>query len=182
MLADGDRLNVGERESVQMMVNVLFDEEDTTTVFKNVADISGISAVNGNPVNGKSQDGLNPSPNSGNDSIANPTPIVIKHKVKTASSAIFIPDGFSPNGDQVNDYFVIENPLHYKIDVAVYNRWGNIVFEMSDYDNSWDGKAHRKWVIDDSNGVPDGTYFYTIEYTDEQNKRHKIAHSLTIAR
>ena len=64
--------------------------------------------------------------------------------------------GFSPNDDGVNDFFVIQGAQDYPNNVLkIYNRWGNLVFEKENYDNSWNGK----W-IQDSAPVPDGTYFY----------------------
>ncbi len=70
---------------------------------------------------------------------------------------IFVYDGFSPNGDYINDFWKIhgldEFPNHH---IYVYNRWGNIVFETKNYENNWDGK----W---DATPLPPGTYFYLID-------------------
>jgi gliding motility-associated-like protein/uncharacterized repeat protein (TIGR01451 family) len=73
-------------------------------------------------------------------------------------SDIFIPDTFSPNGDGINDYFVIPgvNQLPGN-ELVVFNRWGNIVFQMKNYDNSWDGR-----FASTHEHLPSGTYFYTF--------------------
>ena len=64
--------------------------------------------------------------------------------------------GFSPNGDGVNDVFLIEGLSLYPNNVlCCYNRWGNQVFRMEGYDNTWDGT----W---DNLNLPDGTYFYVF--------------------
>ena len=63
--------------------------------------------------------------------------------------------GFSPNGDGVNDTWVIKgiNRLPETNSVLVFNRWGNEVYGSENYQNDWDGS----WNGDD---LPDGTYFY----------------------
>ena len=68
-------------------------------------------------------------------------------------------NGFSPNGDQINDTWVIpgiENFPNNK--VCVFNRWGNQIFCQNNYLNTaaWDGT----W---DGKDLPDGTYFYVID-------------------
>ncbi|MES2778322.1 MAG: gliding motility-associated C-terminal domain-containing protein, partial [Bacteroidota bacterium] len=183
MLDTGNLLAIGQRENLILSVNIKFADDDTTTIFKNVAELRGQSVVNGNPITRKSQDGSNPDPDvaSGIDSTS-PTPIVINRNKPKQPLSVFIPDGFSPNKDNVHDFFVIENPDGYSIYFAVYNRWGNLIYEKDNYDNSWDGIAQKGIIIGDGEGVPDGTYFYIVEYTDANGKRQKFAHSLTIAR
>ncbi len=68
--------------------------------------------------------------------------------------------GFSPNGDGINDFFVIEGiewwPDHA---LSIFNRWGEEVFHASPYHNDWDGTFKNL-------NLPDGTYFYLLEYGD----------------
>jgi gliding motility-associated-like protein len=59
---------------------------------------------------------------------------------------------FTPNGDGENDFFYIQAIEKFKNPVVyVYNRWGNVVFEKSNYRNDWD-------MAD----MSEGTYFYVI--------------------
>ena len=71
-------------------------------------------------------------------------------------------NGMSPNGDGVNDTFKIDGlgayPNH---EVHVYNRWGNVVMESSDYKSDWMGTWNGQ-------PLPEGTYFYTIDLNDEE--------------
>lgn len=66
-------------------------------------------------------------------------------------------NAFSPNGDQINDTWDINNSFLYDdTRVIVYNRWGAKVFESEGYQLAWDGKS--------KNGVyvKEGVYFYSI--------------------
>ncbi len=72
-------------------------------------------------------------------------------------SSFQIFNAFSPNGDGVNEYFRITGleqfPDHT---LYVFNRWGNSVLEVSNYQNDWNGT----WQGFD---LPDGTYFYVFD-------------------
>jgi gliding motility-associated-like protein len=67
-----------------------------------------------------------------------------------------IPNVFTPNGDGVNDNFVITNlELHPNSELLIFNRWGQVVYESSAYQNNWDGGS-----------VSDGVYYYVLNLTD----------------
>lgn len=71
-----------------------------------------------------------------------------------------VPNGFSPNGDGVNDDLVIEAILLFPNNrLEIFNRWGSKVFEADAYHNEWDGTFN-------GNPVPDGTYFYSLDPGD----------------
>ena len=75
---------------------------------------------------------------------------------------VYVPNAFSPNGDGLNDSWIIDNIEDYPgSDVRVYNRWGNVVIRIKDYTpaNAWDGMV---------NGlpVPIATYYYIIDLND----------------
>ncbi|MGZ3941018.1 MAG: T9SS type B sorting domain-containing protein [Bacteroidia bacterium] len=76
----------------------------------------------------------------------------------TEPLALEMPSGISPNGDGLNDYFVVHGIEAYPDNlITVFNRWGNVVYEKSKYANTWAGK---------SNGgadLPDGTYFVVLK-------------------
>ncbi len=67
-----------------------------------------------------------------------------------------IPTGFSPNGDLVNDTFeIIALEKHQTKDLQVFNRWGQLVYQNTDYDNSWNGEK-------EGIPLPDDTYYYVL--------------------
>lgn len=70
---------------------------------------------------------------------------------------------FSPNGDGINDTFVIEGIEIFENELKIYNRWGNIVFEATNYQNDWEGTSNAGRVIRRDQRLPAGTYFYTLE-------------------
>lgn len=73
--------------------------------------------------------------------------------VQPEPPTIVVPNVFTPNGDNMNDYFVIRNlNLYDHRKVIIYNRWGTIVYQSEQYNNDWDGK-----------NVPDGVYFGVVE-------------------
>jgi gliding motility-associated-like protein len=86
---------------------------------------------------------------------------------------LIIPDGFTPNGDGYNELFIIEGLENYPgNEIIIFNRWGNEVFGMVEYDNSWDGTRNRGIVQDvgmDVTGdqLPTGTYYYILDTKDE---------------
>jgi gliding motility-associated-like protein len=55
---------------------------------------------------------------------------------------LLIPNIFSPNGDDQNDLFFIRGPEIESVDLSIYNRWGNKVFETKDKAFGWDGKQN----------------------------------------
>ncbi len=81
---------------------------------------------------------------------------------------ILIPDGFSPNGDNINDEFVIVNlPERYpNFKLEIYNRYGNVLYKGNINTPNWDGKATEGGVKMGSNQVPVGVYFYILEFND----------------
>jgi len=79
---------------------------------------------------------------------------------------VTIYNAVSPNGDGKHDYLEIQNAeLFPNNQVKILNRWGNIVFDMTAYDNAsnrFEGKANNG----SSGDLPPGTYFYTISLGD----------------
>ncbi len=82
-------------------------------------------------------------------------------KITITQQEVFIPEGFSPNGDGVNDNFVIKGADKYIIKLKVFNRWGNLVYESNYYQNDWQGNSNVGVSL--SKKLPDGTYYYIID-------------------
>jgi len=70
-------------------------------------------------------------------------------------------DGFTPNGDGINDVWIIGDLTDYpNIEVNIFNRWGQQLFSSTGYSDPWDGKHNGK-------DLPVGTYYYVIDLHDE---------------
>lgn len=80
----------------------------------------------------------------------------------------FIPDAFSPNGDNINDYFEIIGIEWYEGNsIEIFNRWGNKVYQTQNYGISatptfWDGKSNTG-IRFGNEQLPTGTYFYILD-------------------
>ncbi|MCV9934585.1 gliding motility-associated C-terminal domain-containing protein, partial [Flavobacterium sp. LS1R47] len=89
-----------------------------------------------------------------------------------ACGTIIVHNAFSPNGDGFNDKFVIDNiediTCYPDNTVEIYNRWGILVFETRNYNNTtnaFDGYSRGRTTVKQSDGLPTGTYFYILNYT-----------------
>ncbi len=72
----------------------------------------------------------------------------------TANPWIFVPNVFTPNGDDANEIWMIDTKNMETIDLIIVNRWGNLMAKIEDLNGGWDGKTP------DGSDATDGTYFY----------------------
>ncbi|MFN8288312.1 MAG: Ig-like domain-containing protein [Chitinophagales bacterium] len=76
--------------------------------------------------------------------------------------------GFSPDGDGKNDALVFTGIENFApVAIKVFNRYGRIVYQADDYQNDWKG-------IYKEENVPDGTYFYTLEYNGKKQSHYVV--------
>jgi gliding motility-associated-like protein len=72
---------------------------------------------------------------------------------------VFFPTGFSPNGDGENDILKLEaSVLPAELYWAIFNRWGEMIFETTSFDAFWDGTYQGK-------AQPAETYGYLLRVT-----------------
>ncbi len=83
-------------------------------------------------------------------------PIIIK-KIDT-TSIVKLPNVFTPNGDGENDEFMIVVKNAKTLHLTIFNRWGNLIHEITETAPTWDGKINGYLAAE-------GVYFY--EYTVE---------------
>ncbi|QJB32565.1 gliding motility-associated C-terminal domain-containing protein [Chitinophaga oryzae] len=106
-----------------------------------------------------------------------PTPITLQ------AISIRIPEGISPNGDGKNDLWVIDGlKATDQVDMKIFNRWGDVVYENPDYRNNWNGFSNRGLRV--GNTLPDGTYYYVISVKDRRlpGKAQRFVGFLTLLR
>ena len=88
---------------------------------------------------------------------------------------LVIHNGISANADGQNDGFTIENIEGYpKNNLKIFNRWGVLVYEKDGYTNSepFDGHSNGRATINAGSKLPQGTYYYILEYQDTAEQTH----------
>lgn len=90
----------------------------------------------------------------------------------TVCNELLIPDGFSPNGDGINDEFVILNlgELYPNFKLEIYNRYGNLLYRGNISTPNWNGTASQGGVKLGDGQLPVGVYFYILEFNDGTRK------------
>ncbi|MFN8397634.1 MAG: gliding motility-associated C-terminal domain-containing protein, partial [Bacteroidia bacterium] len=75
---------------------------------------------------------------------------------------VWVPNTLTPNGDGFNEVLIVQALAGYPgSGIAVYNRWGNLVYENDDYQNDWAGTNGKT-----GESLPDGTYFWVLHVSD----------------
>lgn len=91
----------------------------------------------------------------------------------TCTTILTMPNVFTPDGDGINDIFrpaTTGEPTSFSMEIR--NRWGQEVFRTGSVGNGWDGKVQ-------GNPVPNGTYFWVVNYGDVQEDGRTIARELS---
>ena len=108
----------------------------------------------------------------------NPTPPAPpkpqEDETATPTNVLIPYNAISLNDDNKNDYFHIEGIEKYPDNIVrIYNKEGLKIFEVTGYDNknqSFKGFTEGEVAVKKSLELPVGTYFYFIEYTDENHQ------------
>lgn len=69
----------------------------------------------------------------------------------------FVPSVITPNGDGKNDVFKLSEYIG-KVEIIIFNRWGNEEYSSRDYINDWDGRNNK------GSELPADTYFYILKF------------------
>ena len=99
------------------------------------------------------------------------------HSQNTSSNdSISAPNTFTPNGDGINDVWVIDNIENYPLaKIEIFDRWGQLVFRTIGYPPSkrWEGRNKGK-------PLPSATYYFVIDLKDPTIEKQLYTGSLTI--
>lgn len=91
----------------------------------------------------------------------------------------YIPNSFSPNNDHINDVFLPQgngvDPSTYTM--AIYNRWGQRMFETDDLSEGWNGTYKNQ---DHFEKAVEGVYVYIIQLSDLNGRKFKYLGSVTL--
>lgn len=92
-----------------------------------------------------------------------------------SESKLTCPDGFSPNGDGINDVFHVEFESIVKVSGAIFNRWGKKLhtFTLSNLAEGWDGMVGGK-------PVKDGVYLLNLDATGSDGLHYQIKKAINV--
>lgn len=91
-------------------------------------------------------------------------------------TVVYVPTGFSPNGDGQNDVIRLRSFNQFELDVfEVYDRWGQLVFRTEDPSIAWDGTHHGK-------PLQMGTYIYFVRGTGNLGEPIRKQGNITLIR
>jgi gliding motility-associated-like protein len=80
---------------------------------------------------------------------------------------VFVPSVITPNGDGKNDNFKISE-FSGKIELIIFNRWGNEEYTNANYLNDWDGRNNKGAAL------PGDTYFYILKFENGKIKKGSV--------
>ncbi|MFW0739978.1 gliding motility-associated C-terminal domain-containing protein, partial [Flavobacterium sp. T12S277] len=167
-------------------ISLAVGESDRTTfvgIYRlKQSDINSGSVSNQATVIGTSYDGIIVKDNSDDSSNLGDNPTVLG--IEGCSIEVF--NAVSPNGDGSNDLFYVRGLECYPDNsVEIYNRWGVLVFERDQYNNTdraFKGISEGRVTINASAELPVGTYYYILKYKDYNSTGHQKAGYLYINR
>jgi gliding motility-associated-like protein len=96
-------------------------------------------------------------------------------------SRVFIPNAFTPGGDGVNEIFkpvclfIAENGLGVDYNFAIYNRWGEKLYQTNNPAEGWDGTFKGQTVME-------GVYIYTFDAVGYDRQQYHLKGSVTLMR
>ena len=94
-----------------------------------------------------------------------------------AGFKIFIPTGFSPDADGVNDYFGAFGEDIVEAEIIIFNRWGNVLYRSFDPQAGWDGRT-----LNGEDYVSPGIYFYEFKLKDKYGVAYNKKGMLSVFR
>jgi gliding motility-associated-like protein len=116
--------------------------------------------------------------NCGIDTIEKNILIVTCDTTNSANCKIYVPSGFTPNNDNINDFFsAFYNPICSltEYEMLIFNRWGELIFKSSTINNKWNGRYKNQ-------DCPVGVYCYLINYKFDNQQAQMIKGDITILR
>jgi gliding motility-associated-like protein len=96
-------------------------------------------------------------------------------KVIPLDKDIFVPNAFSPNGDGKNDLLYVYGNYIDKVDMRIFNQWGQQIATISNKSQGWDGR-HK------GSPQPVGVYVYVLKAVLEDGTIVNLKGSVTLVR
>lgn len=87
----------------------------------------------------------------------------------------YVPNTFTPDGDMFNQYFRVIGGNYLEVEVSIYDRWGELIYQFTDLKDYWDGTYNFR-------PCQDGTYTWKLIYTDYQNRKEVLTGHVNLLR
>ena len=101
---------------------------------------------------------------------------IMKKEIKVRNKEfIYVPNAFSPNGDQINDLFFMLSTNISSANISIFNRWGQFFFKSDEKDFHWDGTYQGQ-------PVEAGVYGYLIDAVGESGRIYSSQGTVTVVR
>ena len=173
IIADNSSLTAVATDTLIFKLRLLSAKKGDATYSKSIK----VTAKGGSKtVKDVSQSGINPDPaadnNPGNNNQQTLITIKGQSAITDATNRAKIPQAFSPNVDVKIDLFVIKgiikgiNDTDNNAEIFYYDRWGQLVYQNSDFDkvSCWKSEANNGIILEGKGvSVPDGTYFIHVK-------------------
>lgn len=93
------------------------------------------------------------------------TAVSMESSAAAPYSEIIANNMITPNGDGVNDVWIVKNiHLYPNNEVRIFDREGRVVFKKNGYDNTWDGQYN-------GNPLPEDTYYYILSFDSDKGRK-----------
>ncbi len=98
-------------------------------------------------------------------------------RITISTSKLDFPNAFSPNDDQHNDVYKAKDGYQSIVEfkAAIYNRWGQKLFEWTDPSLGWDGKFHGQ-------PVKEGVYYVHVQAKGADGVKYNIKRDVNLLR
>jgi len=87
---------------------------------------------------------------------------------------LYVPNAFTPNGDNVNDDWNLQDVFVKDYELKVYNKWGQLIFTSTDKNVRWRGE------LADNLQAPEDVYVYLVSYTGFDESKYFLKGNVTV--
>ncbi len=88
---------------------------------------------------------------------------------------LFIPNAFSPNGDEFNNTFIMSGGALKSIEISIFNRWGEKLYTGNSLNSTWDGTYKGR-------EQPQDVYMYKCLYYGYDGRKYSTKGTITLLR
>ncbi len=96
---------------------------------------------------------------------------------QACSASVFVPNTFTPDGDGINDVFLVYADFIKSARMQIFDRWGECIYDSTDLTQAWTGNVHGGNYY-----AEDGVYAYLITYISDFNEFKTIRGNIFLMR